>query len=140
VFGANWFWRKLGPLFQKRGVRIATLHSVLNESINGIKVVKAFAQENRRTRKFDRYNESLFKVRFRLEGTFVGFQEVMFWIMQLGVTGVWFFAAHRIARNDPTLTLGDLLAFVGYIWLLYGPLQWFTAVLNWMTHAFAGAE
>ncbi len=64
----------------------------------------------------------------------------MFFVMNLGVAGVWFFAARRLGRGDATLTLGDLLAFVGYIWLFYGPLQWFTAVLNWMTHAFSGAE
>jgi len=56
------------------------------------------------------------------------------------VTAVWFFAARRIAGGDPTLSKGDLLAFVMYIWLFYGPLQWFSVVLNWMSHAFAGAE
>ena len=38
------------------------------------------------------------------------------------------------------MTLGTLMAFYGYMWLLYGPLQWFGMVNNWMTRAFAGAE
>src|SRR5439155_10908150 len=28
----------------------------------------------------------------------------------------------------------------GYLWLLYGPLQWFNNVYQWMSRAFAGAE
>ncbi len=140
VGGGGWFWRRLIPLFHKHGVRVGALHSILNETIYGIKIVKAFAQEKGRTQKFDVTNEALTGTRVNIERTFVGFSETMFWIMTVGVTAVWFFAARRISRGDPTFTLGDLLAFVGYIWLFYGPLQWFTAVMNWMTHAFSGAE
>jgi len=131
VFGAEWFWKRLDPLFHRRGSTMSALHSVLSESINGIRVVKAFAQEERRTAQFNRHNEKLTSLRFSIDGTFIGFEQVMFWIMQVGIVGVWYFAARRIAGSDPNLSLGDLLAFVGYIWLLYGPLQWFTAVLNW---------
>ena len=38
------------------------------------------------------------------------------------------------------LTLGTLVAFIGYLWLLYGPLQWFNQIYNWMSRAMAGAE
>jgi len=115
------------------------VHSVLGESIQGIRAIKAFCQESRRSDEFNRKAEGLFSVSFKIDRTFVGFFEVMFWIMSLGVAAVWFFAARRIVDGSG-LALGDLLAFVGYIWLFYGPLQWFTAVLNWMSHAFAGAE
>ncbi len=138
--GGGWFWKKLVPLFHRHGTRIGALHSTLNESIYGIKIVKAFAQEKARSTRFNATNEQLRDTRYQIERTFIGFSEVMFWIMTLGVAAVWFFAARRISTGDPTLTLGDLLAFVGYIWLFYGPLQWFTAIMNWMTHAFSGAE
>jgi ATP-binding cassette subfamily B protein len=138
--GSGLFWRKLIPLFHKHGARQGALHSILNESIYGIKVVKAFSQEKERSDKFDSTGEKLFQTRFHIERTFIGFSEGMFWIMTMGITAVWYYAAQRIAHGDPTLTLGDLLAFVGYIWLFFGPLQWFTAVLNWMSHAFSGAE
>ena len=38
------------------------------------------------------------------------------------------------------LTLGTLLAFYSYMWMVYGPLEWFGQVNSWMTRAFAGAE
>lgn len=140
IFGAGFFWRRLVPLFHQQGNIIGKLHSTLGESITGIKVVKAFAQEKRRTGEFNQSSEKLFRIRFDIESTFIGFRQVMFLIMQIGVIAVWFFSARRIIQNDPELTLGDLLAFVGYIWLFYGPMQWFTVILDWMTHAFASAE
>jgi len=140
IGGSSWFWRRLIPMFHKHGSRRERLHTILGESIRGIKSVKAFAQEDRRSSEFDSANESAFRVGFRIERTFVGFFEVMFWIMSLGVAGVWFFAARRIGQGDAGLSLGDLLAFVGYIWLFYGPLKWFADVFNWMTQAFASAE
>ena len=36
--------------------------------------------------------------------------------------------------------MGKLLALYSYMWLVYGPLEWFAEVNSWMTRAFAGAE
>jgi len=140
ICGSSLFWSRLMPLFHKHGNQTSALHSILNESIYGIKIVKAFTQEQKRVEKFDVTSDKLFRTRFNIERTFVGFAEGMSWAMSLGVTAVWYFAAKRIAHGDPSLTLGDLLAFIGYIYLFFGPLRWFTAIVNWMTHAFAGAE
>jgi len=140
VGGGGWFWHKLTPMFHRHGSRMALMHTILGESIHGIKSIKASTQESRRAAEFDRANESLAKINVGIERTFVGFFETMFFVMSVGIAAVWFFAARRLSGPETGLTLGDLLAFVGYIWLFYGPLQWFTAVLNWMTHAFSGAE
>jgi len=140
VGGVKWFWSKLIPLFHKEGARYGGLYSILGESIRGIKAIKAASDESGRAGRFDKTNTSLFKTVVKIERNWIGFERGSFWIMSLGITAVWFFAARRIASSDPSLTLGDLLAFVGYMWLFYGPLQWFSVVLNWMSHAFAGAE
>jgi ATP-binding cassette subfamily B protein len=140
IGGVKWFWSKLIPLFHKSGSRFAGLYSILGESIRGIKAIKAASDEQGRAGKFDKTNASLFRTVLHIELNWIGFQRVSFWIMSVGVTAVWFFAGRRIAGGDPDLTPGDVLAFVGYIWLFYGPLQWFSVVLNWMSNAFAGAE
>lgn len=140
VGGVKWFWSKLIPLFHKAGSRHGGLYSVLGESVHGVKAVKAASDEDGRSRRFDKMNESLFSTDVRIETNWMGFERGSFFVMSLGVTAVWLVAALRISRGDPSLTLGDLLAFVGYIWLFYGPLQWFSVVLNWMSDAFVGAE
>jgi len=140
LFGSGWFWRKLIPLFHKHSTRRERMHSILGESIRGIKPVKALSQQDRRAAAFNTASESAFAVGYHIERTWIGFMQAMFWVMSIGIAGVWFFAARNLAGGTGSLTLGDLLAFVGYIALFYGPLQWFAVVLNWMTHAFSGAE
>ncbi len=140
VIGSSWFWKKLHPLFLRQGTIIGHLHSVLNESITGLRVVKACAKEEQRIKIFDSVNGQLALTQMRTQRIFGGFNEVMYWIMSLGVAFVWFIAVRVITSKNPTLTIGDLLAFVGYIWLFYGPLQWYSVIMNWMTHAFSGAE
>jgi ATP-binding cassette subfamily B protein len=61
--------------------------------------------------------------------------------MQFGTILVWFVGARGVVTSlGHHPSLGDLMAFAGYMAMFYGPLQWFAAVLNWMTGAFAGAE
>ena len=140
VFGSSWFMKKLHPLFLCQGSTIGHLNSVLSESMQGLRVVKAFTREKHRIKMFDSVNERVAHTQVKTQRIFGSFNEVMYWVMTLGVALVWFFATRMITGKNPSLTLGDLLAFVGYIWLFYGPLQWFSVILNWMTQAFAGAE
>jgi ATP-binding cassette, subfamily B, bacterial len=140
IIGSSWFWQKLHPLFLRQGSIIGHLHSVLSESIQGLRAIKACSREKQRISIFNSVNEQLADTQIKTQRIFGSFNEVMFFIMSIGVSLVWFFAVKLIIRNDHTLTMGDLLAFVGYIWLFYGPLQWYSVILNWMTHAFSGAE
>lgn len=140
VIGSSWFWTRLHPLFLRQGTIIGHLHSVLNESLQGLRVVKACAKEQQRINMFNNVNKQLLLTQVKAQRIFGGFNEVMYWVMSLGVACVWFVAVKAITKQNPSLTLGDLLAFVGYIWLFYGPLQWYSVILNWMTHAFSGAE
>ena len=140
TIGGGWFWKRLVPLFHKRGNRNSVMHSTLGESIRGIKSVKALNQESRRQQQFARDNESFFTVVFRLEKTWIRFAEIMALVIGLGSVAVWYFGGREILDPTSSFTFGDLIAFIGYMVMFYAPLQWFTAVINWMTHAFASAE
>ena len=60
--------------------------------------------------------------------------------MAAGMVGVWYVGSTLVIAPESDVSLGTLIAFVGYLALFYGPLQWFTFVLNWMGRATAGAE
>lgn len=138
--GGAWFWKKLVPLFHKRGNRTNVLYSVLGESVHGVKAVKALGQESRRHRLFTKNNNSLFGVNYQLDGTFAKFFEVMALFMGVGTVSVWYFGSHSILDPDSDFTFGHLIAFISYMAMFYGPLQWFTAVVNWSTHAITASE
>jgi len=140
VVGVHWIWKRLRPLLYKRGRYRGEITSVLSESIRGVRAVKAAGCEQARSEHFDKYNEKFFQSQRRIMSSFVGFSEGSYWLMTVGVAVIWLVAAIRLTGTADTLTLGDLLAFVGYIWIFYAPLQWFGVVVNWMNNALAGAE
>ena len=110
----------------------------LNESIHGIRVVKAFAQEPRELRKFTRTNDELRDMSVTAERSWFIFSAILNFIMSFGLFLTWYFGGLKILNGE--LTLGDLMAFISYIWMLYGPLQFFSGINNFLTRAFAGAE
>ena len=140
VLGVHWIWKYLRPLLFKRARYRGEITSILGESIRGVRAVKTSGCESAREKIFNDYNEKFFDSLRRVMTAFSGFAEGSFWLMSVGVAVIWFAASVRLTEVNTTLTLGDLLAFVGYIWLFYAPLQWFGVVMNWMNNAFAGAE
>lgn len=140
ILGVHWIWKRLRPLLFKRARYRGEITSILSESIQGVRAVKAAGCEHERETRFNQYNEKFFDSLRRVMSTFAGFAEGSYWLMSVGVATIWFVASIRLTGLDDSLTLGDLLAFVAYIWLFYAPLQWFGVVMNWMNNAFAGAE
>jgi ATP-binding cassette subfamily B protein len=142
LLGGRWFYHRIHPLFHHLGTVFERLNTILGESVNGIRVVKAFSRQKLRSDMFARAGEEAFRSITFAERSFLVFREGMFWVMQIGVAAVWYFGARQIGEGGPAsaFTLGTLMAFVGYIWLFYGPIQWFSVIFNWMTRSLASAE
>ncbi len=133
-----YFWRRMRRYFHKWNHSWSHMTARLNEALSGIRVVKAFAQEPRELREFNKRNRSLMDIGIAAERNWYIFFATMGLVTGLGVVIIWFFGGQEVMAN--TMTIGDLVAFYSYMWLLYGPIQWFGQVNSWMTRAFAGAE
>jgi len=132
------FWRRMRRYFHKWDQAWSDLMAVVNEALSGIRVVKAFAQEIREIAAFNKRNKVLRQISIRTEVNWEIFFATSNLVTSFGVLIVWLFGGLEVIRDN--LTLGTLLAFYAYMWLFYGPMEWFGQVNNWMTRAFAGAE
>lgn len=131
-------WKRMMGYWTRWGVKWSRLSAHLSESITGIRVVKAFAQETRESDRFDRRNEDLRDVVVASERNWFVFFTVTNFMMSWGVFLVWYFGGRQILRGE--MTLGALVAFISYLWMLYQPLRWFGELYNIVLRAFAGAE
>lgn len=131
-------WDQLRRYWDRWHAKWSRLSVHLNESINGIRLVKAFAQEQREERRFRGRNDELRQASVRAERVWLIFYAMINFLMTFGVFLVWYFGGRQILREE--LTLGVLMAFVSYIWQLYRPLQFFSQINNSLSRAFAGAE
>ncbi len=138
VVGGSLIWNRLEGYWRRWSAKWSRLSSHLNESITGIRVVKAFAQEERENQRFGQRNRDLCQISVSAERSWLVFFMVTNFLMGLGGFLVWYFGGHQILNG--ALTLGALMAFIHYLWMLYEPLRWLGEFYGFMVRAYAGAE
>ena len=137
IWGAL-FWKRLRRLFTRWGELWSNLTDRTAEALAGIRVVKAFAQEGREIGAFARLNRKITGISVRTGLNRTVFFATISFLTGLGTVIIWLFGGLEVIAGR--LTLGTLVAFYSYVWMVYGPLEWFGQVNSWMTRAFAGAE
>lgn len=138
ILGGALIWNRMERYWRRWSIKWGRLSAHLNESITGIRLVKAFAQERREGLRFGQRNDELRHASVSADRAGVVFFTVMNFLMGFGVCFVWYFGGRQILGGE--LTLGELTAFIIYLWMLYSPLKWFGDFYNFMIHAYAGAE
>ena len=113
------FWQRMRRIFNKHGQGWAHLSARLNEALAGIHVVKAFAQEVREIREFEKKNTDLMRISRKTARHWFVFFAVTSFLTGCGGVIIWLVGGLEILRNN--LTLGTLTAFSSYMWLIYGP-------------------
>jgi ATP-binding cassette subfamily B protein len=132
------FWRLVRSLDHKSWNHYALLNTRLHEQVSGMKVVKAFSQEKRELTAFQRQNDRFFEAELTSQRFWKLFFPGMLFFITSGILIVWWIGGQMVM--DQKLTIGVMVEFIAYLWMFYGPLQWFQQVSNWMTKAFVGAE
>ena len=132
------FWKRMRVYFNKWDQAWSDIMATVSEVLTGIRVVKAFAQEAREIAAFAIRNKKIRQLAFRTENNWTVFFATTTLLTSFGILSVWLLGGREVIRD--TLTLGTLLTFYAYVWMLYEPAQWFGEVNSWMTRAFAGAE
>jgi ATP-binding cassette subfamily B protein len=131
VLSAMFFWKRVYPRYYRVWDANSKLHGVLNTILSGIRVVKAFGQEGRERNRFGR-SAGYVRDSFRgVEYTVAAFNPAIGVLFQLGGILVWYFGGKWVLGKE--LSLGALMAFLGYLWMFYQPLGQLTQLTNWLT-------
>ncbi|ARU41893.1 hypothetical protein CCB80_12370 [Armatimonadetes bacterium Uphvl-Ar1] len=131
-------WRRISNLFFRVSQKMARVHMHLNESLMGIRVVKAFAKEDDEFSRFETRSQELRNAHVRADQTWHTAFGVMTLCVTLGTVIHWAIGGTMMLNNQ--LSLGDFYRVQMYLGMVYGPLQWFASVNNWFSRAMAGAE
>jgi ABC-type multidrug transport system fused ATPase/permease subunit len=123
------------PATQEVQQRIAELTAEAEENIGGVRVVKAFAQEQRQLRRFSKavarvFDQSMVSTRLRaFYSPFIGF------LPQLGLAALLLVGGRQVI--DGRITVGEFIAFYGYVLMLTGPMRWLGMALGMAQRAVA---
>jgi ABC-type multidrug transport system fused ATPase/permease subunit len=121
IYVAYRYGLKNRPASQEVQQRIAELTAEAEENVSGVRVVKAFAQERRQLNRFDRvvkrvFDQSMVSTRLRaFYSPFIGF------LPQLGLAALLLVGGRQAVSGQ--ITVGEFVAFYGYVLMLTGPMR-----------------
>jgi ATP-binding cassette subfamily B protein len=114
--------------------------SVLADTIPGIRVVKAFAQESREVKRFNDADHHVVDANFRVNRVYAFFSPTVTLLTEFGGLGVWICGAWLIYRETPGVQLGVLIAFTAWISRFYVRLDALTRMIASVQRAAAAAQ
>ena len=124
------------PMFKSIQEQMGVLSTTMQESLTGIRVVKAFAREPHELTKFDRDNDEWFNRRFKLIQTWANNWPFFTFLVTLSIfILLWFGGPMAI---DGIITVGTLFAMISYVLMMAAPVQRLGFLVNLM--ATAGAS
>jgi ATP-binding cassette subfamily B protein len=129
---------RLLRLFRRGGVAWSEMTSVLADTIPGIRVVKAFAQEGRETDRFAASNDQVLYANDRINLLWSFFGPTVTFLTTLGLLVVWSFAAWEIYHS--MITVGVLTAFLAYITRFYARIESMIRMVSATQRAAASAQ
>ena len=123
------------PAAQEVQQRIAELTADVEENVSGVRVVKAFAQEQRQLERFEHtagrvYDQSMVSTKLR-----AFYQPLLGFIPMIGMAAVLLVGGRQAANGQ--ITIGEFVAFYGYVAMLTGPVRMLGMALGMAQRAVA---
>jgi ATP-binding cassette subfamily B protein len=121
VLIASRYGRRARPAQQAVQQRIAELTADAEESIGGVRVVKAFAREDRQLERFAASTGRVFDQEMIATRLSAFYQPLIGFLPQIGLACVLLIGGRRVVAGH--MTLGDFAAFYTYLLMLLVPMR-----------------
>lgn len=138
VYPISIFGRKMRKYTTSQQVTMGDLTSLLQETISGTRIVKAFSMEKYESKRFAKENERLFRLHMKVVSIQALSHPVMEFLASLGLAAVIFYGGYNVLHGHTTL--GTLGTFLAAAMMLYEPVKRLTNVNNSINRGIAGAE
>ncbi|MDF2541367.1 MAG: transporter [Herbinix sp.] len=132
------FRKNIRKRFHLQWVKSDKINSSLQDVISGMRVVKSFGKEQSESEKFNRLTEEYAEVQKRNEIFWASLYPLLTFVMSMGIYFVTYLGGRSILGGD--MTVGTLVQFTSYAWMLYGPLGWMTHLPRMITQMVTSLE
>jgi ATP-binding cassette subfamily B protein len=102
--------------------------NVLADTIPGVRVVKAFAQEKREATRFREANKHNLAVNDKLNKVWSLFSPIVSFLTDIGILVVWAFGIWQVAHAE--ITVGELVAAIAFISNFYGRIDSMSRIVS----------
>jgi ATP-binding cassette subfamily B protein len=131
-------WTMFRRFHHKFWVYGSQMNSMVSDSVNGSRVIKAFAREDEESDRFKQVSNKFTDIDIKAWN--VGFTAfpLIFLFMFLGQVVVTAYGGVMVINGE--ISLGTLLTFIAYLTMLYGPLEFMSWVSNWWARCVDSAQ
>ncbi len=126
LVAAFFYYRYMRPHFKRFWIARWRLNAMLSTFLSGVRVVKAFAQENQEEERYHDRNERLFQTRLQVDLAWSKFFPLISFAFGAGGLIIWYAGGQAVLQDR--ITLGTLMAFLSYLGMFYGPLSNLTQI------------
>jgi ATP-binding cassette subfamily B protein len=135
-----------GALFKQRIIReyrkVRKVNSKItasfNETITGVRVIKALSREERNLREFRARTDEMYRAGYRAAVLSAMFLPIVQGIGAVALATVAWFGGNQAMQG--VISIGTIQAFIGYVTFMLWPVQDLARVFSEMQHAIASAE
>jgi len=138
VLATVFFARQARAAFRATRVRIAAVVGDLAEDLSGMRVIQAFAQEDRSRDRFDGLNQANRQANISAMSLSFAFLPSVEFLSMLATAVVLWFGGRAVASGE--LTLGIVVAFLAYIGRFFQPILELSQLYTTLQAAMAGGE
>ncbi|MEZ0537204.1 ABC transporter ATP-binding protein [Caldicellulosiruptoraceae bacterium PP1] len=138
LVGAYFFDKTIRPEFRKNREKYSNLNTATQENITGIRVVKAYSQEDYEIEKFSSVNTEYMEQNINIGLIWGKFFPILEAASSISTLVIFIYGGYLVINNS--ISLGTLFAFQGYIWMIMGPLRSVGWAINLIERANASSE
>lgn len=138
IYPLSTLGKKIRKVTTSSQITMGTLSSLLQETITGTRIVKAFCMEIYENKRFAAENEQLLKLNFKAVIVNSISSPLMDFLAGLGIAAVIVYAAYQVGYGYSTP--GTFAQFLTAALMLYEPVKRLTNVNNTVQQGIAGAE
>ncbi len=126
MVAAFFYYRYMRPYFERVWIARWRLNAMLNTFLSGVRVVKAFAQEEKEQDRYHDRNDHLLQTQLQVDLAWSKFFPFVSFAFSAGGLIIWYAGGKAVLADR--ITLGMLMSFLSYLGMFYGPLSNLTHV------------
>jgi subfamily B ATP-binding cassette protein MsbA len=138
IYPISLFGRKIRKVTTSTQITMGTLSSLLQETISGTRIVKAFCMEKYESERFSAENERLFKLNMKTVSVNAISTPLMEFLGGLGIAAIIFYGGYNVLHGNSTP--GTFFSFLAALLMLYEPVKRLTNVNNTINQGIAGGD
>ena len=132
--------KKIGPVYADIREQNAHLNTRVQENLAGVRVVKAYAREDYEVERFDKENNEVLHQGLRAVKQWVRFNPIIDFLSSLPTVILYGFGALFVLSSKQPLSIGELVAMNGYLWMISEPLRQISFIVNMVQQSLTSSE